>query len=86
MNLDIKTALQTSFFLLVIGIILCVVVGIRSIHKGSRLSYFKKKQEMIVHGWRLMAMSLVLAAVTFFVYRYAEPTIYQFFPPSPYRS
>lgn len=51
LNLDIKTAVQVAFFLSVLGIILGVVLGVRSIREGRKLLYFRKRQDLIAKGW-----------------------------------
>ena len=54
MDLDIRTGIQTAFILAVAGIFLSLFLGIRSIKAGAQLMYYRKKQELIVRGWRLI--------------------------------
>jgi hypothetical protein len=83
LNLDIETALQVLFFLSVAGVILAALAGLRSIRAGSRLMFFRKRQEMIMRGWRNIILAVILAGVAFSLNRYAEPAIFRVFPPSP---
>ncbi|NMB53165.1 MAG: hypothetical protein GYA15_00555 [Leptolinea sp.] len=83
LNLDIETALQVLFFLSVIGVILAGLAGAQSIRAGLRLMFFRKRQEMIMRGWRNIILAIILAGVAFSLNQYARPAIYRVFPPSP---
>jgi len=83
MELDIQTGIQTAFFILLLIVILSVFFGIRTIQAGSRLLYFRKRREMITRGWRTITAAVLLTGLAFLLNRYAEPAVYQFFPPSP---
>jgi len=83
MNLDIHTAVLTAFLLAILGGLLGLVAGVRSIQAGRRLMYFRKRQEQIARGWRWIFTALGLGFIAFFLNRYAEPTAYLVFPPSP---
>ena len=48
MGLDIKTAVQTAFFLAVIGLILCFLLGVRAIRAGRKLQFFRKRRDLMV--------------------------------------
>ncbi|MEA4907061.1 MAG: hypothetical protein GYA17_04740 [Chloroflexi bacterium] len=82
MNLDIHTAVQTALLLSVLGTLLCAWIGVRTIQAGQKLMYFRKRRELMVRGWRLIFTSVVLVAASFFMFRYAEPTVYRFYVPS----
>ncbi len=82
-NLDIDTALQVLFFLSILGAVLAVLSGFQSIRAGSRLMFFRKRQEMIMRGWRNVVLGAILGAVAYSLNNYAEPAIYRVFPPSP---
>jgi len=45
MNLDIKTAVQTAFYISIFGVLLGIVLGIRNIRSGRKLLYFKKRRD-----------------------------------------
>jgi len=83
MNLDVKTGVQTAFFLAIIGLILSFLLGLRSIESGRKLTFFKKRRDLMSRGWRLLAGSLIFLGLSYFLYGYAEPTVYIFFKPSP---
>lgn len=83
MNLDIRTAIQTLFVLTLAGVVLSIFVGIRTIRSGHKLLYFRKRREMVSRGWRTIFGAFLLVGVAFAINRYAEPTAYRFFPPSP---
>ena len=83
MNLDINTAVQTAFFLVILLGILGLWIGIRAIRAGQRLLFFRKRRELIGRGWRMIFYGFMMGGVAFLLNRYAEPAIYQVFPPSP---
>jgi hypothetical protein len=83
MSLDIRTAVQAAIILSVIGIILSIWGGVRSIRKARTLKFFRMRRDRMVHGWRLLFFAIFLALLTFFLRGYAEPIAYSFFPPSP---
>lgn len=83
MNLDINTAVQAAFYIVIFLGLLGLWIGIRAIQAGQRLLFFRKRRELIGHGWRMIFMGLLMGAVAFLLNRYAEPAIYQVFPPSP---
>jgi hypothetical protein len=83
MNLDINTAVQTAFYLVIIVAVLSIWLGYRSIRAGQKLLFFRKRQELIGHGWRMVFLAMLMGGVAFGLNRYAEPVIYQVFPPSP---
>jgi hypothetical protein len=83
MGLDIKTAVQTAFFLAVIGLLLSFLLGVRAIRAGRKLQFFRKRRDLMVRGWRLIFISVGLAGVALVMNRFAEPAVYRVFPPSP---
>ena len=66
MNLDIQTAVQVAFFLSVLGIILGLFLGIRSIREGRKLMYFRKRQDLMAKGWRMIFIAVFLSGLAFF--------------------
>lgn len=83
MNLDIKTFVQAAFFFAVGGFILSLILGVRSFRSGRQLMYFRKRRERMVRGWRMILTALFLAGAAVALNRFAEPVLYQVFPPSP---
>jgi hypothetical protein len=82
-NLDISTAVQTAFYIAVIGVVITIWIGLRSIQAGKRLTFFRKRQVLIERGYRMFGLAVVLGGLAFFFSRYAEPMAYTVFPPSP---
>lgn len=83
MNLDIRTAVVTAVVLIVIGVFLAVTSGVKAIKQGQQLLYYRKRQKIMNHGWRMILFGIVLAAVAFLVGRFGEPAVYRVFPPTP---
>jgi type VI secretion system secreted protein VgrG len=82
-NLDIKSAVTTAFFLAVIGGIITLLLGYRTIRSGMRLRFFRKRRDRIVTGWRFLFLTAILWVLAFAVNQYAEPIAYRFYPPTP---
>jgi hypothetical protein len=83
MNLDIRTGVQTAILLaLLIGLVL-LLIGWRTVKAGTRLRFFRKRREMLLHGWRMIFAAVGLGLVSLVVNSFAEPVVYRFFPPSP---
>jgi hypothetical protein len=82
MNLDITTAVNTAFIIFVLWALLNIWLGYRSIRAGQRLLFFRKRQHLIIRGQRMIFFSILLGGVAFMINRYAEPVIYEVFPPS----
>jgi hypothetical protein len=83
MNLDISMFVQAAFFLAIVGAVITLITGIRSIRSGRKLSFFRKRQVLIERGWRLIGTTFLLGLLAFFFRGFAEPLAYQVFPPSP---
>ncbi len=83
MKLDIHSAVVTALLLTSAGIILSFLIGVQSIRSGSHLPFFRKKRDRILRGWRFILTAAVLGAFAFIINRYAEPSIYHYFPPTP---
>jgi len=83
MNLDIHTFTLTAVFLLTVGAILSLLLGVRAIRDGRKIRFFRIRQQKIAGGWRLVGLALLFCVVAFGVGRYIEPVAYQYFPPSP---
>lgn len=83
MNLDIKTGILAASLLALLGGLISFWTGIRAIRSGSRLNYFRKRRERLARGWRLVVISVFMAAVAIAIGRLGEPVAYRFFPPSP---
>jgi hypothetical protein len=83
MNLDIQTGLLTALGLAILAALLSLILGIQSIRSGQKLLFFRKRRELVVRGWRMIFTAALLGILAIFINLYAEPAVYQVFPPSP---
>jgi len=83
LELDIKTAVQTAFFLAIIGIFASVLLIFRNINSAKKMPFFRKRRQLQMKSIRLFVLSIILASAAIFFNQYAEPAIYLIFPPSP---
>lgn len=83
MNLDIHTAVLTALVISIVFVVISLWSGIRSIRKARTLKFFRMRRDRMVAGWRLIFLALILIGIAFFLYNFAEPVIYNFFPPTP---
>jgi hypothetical protein len=81
--MDIKAGINTAIFLAVIGVLISLWIGFRSIQSGWRLVYFRLRQQRIAFGWRMIFFALGLAVLVVLLGRFGEPVIYSFYEPSP---
>jgi hypothetical protein len=82
MSLDIHTAVLTAFIISIFLIILTLWSGFRSIRKARTLKFFRMRRDRMVIGWRLIITAIILIGFAFFLHYFAEPVIYNFFPPT----
>lgn len=82
-SLDIHSAVQAATVLAILGLLLCVWLGIRSIRKAHTLRFFRMRRDRMVRGWRLLFFAVVLGVLALLFRVYAEPIAYSFFPPTP---
>ncbi len=83
MNLDISTGVQTAFFLTLAGVVISLIIGIRTIQAGNKLMFFRKRRNLVARGWRLIFFAGFLGVFAIAINQFAEPVVYQIFPPSP---
>lgn len=83
MNIDIDTTFKLLLVLIAIAMFAALVTAFRSIKSARKLQFFKKRQDLIENGWRLVGLTLILGAVAFLLVKFGEPIAYQYFPPSP---
>ena len=83
LNLDIHTAVQTALVIAVLFVAYSLWYGIRSIRKARSLKFFRMRRDRMVAGWRMIFIALGLSLVALGLNRFAEPMIYNFFPPTP---
>jgi hypothetical protein len=82
-NIDIATTFKVLLVLIAITIAVALIGAFRSINAARKLQFFKKRQDLIGRGWRLVALTLILGASAFLLVRFGEPVAYRYFPPSP---
>lgn len=83
MNLDIDTTFKVILVLLAIGIITSVIMALKTLNSARRLEFYRKRQDLVEYGWRLILFAFVLGVAGFLFYKFAEPAAYRYFPPSP---
>lgn len=83
MNLDIHDAVVTLIVLILLGAVVCVWGGVRAIRKGRKVSYYRLRQRQVAAGWWTIVFAFALAMGGVLLGQFGEPTIYQYFPPSP---
>lgn len=83
MNIDIATTVKVIIVFLGLGLLASLFLGYRSIQSGLHLEFFRKRRDLISHGWRLFFLAIILGGIAYMVSRYGEPVAYRYFPPSP---
>lgn len=83
MNIDIATTLKTILVMLVIGVVIAIIIGIRTIKSGQHLEFYRKRQDLVERGWRFLLIAVGLVAFGVILSRFGEPVAYHYFPPSP---
>lgn len=82
-NIDIAMTVKVICVFLAIGLIACVFLAYRSIKTGLHLQFFRKRRDLIAHGWKLVFLGLFLGVFALIVSKFGEPVAYRYFPPSP---
>ena len=81
--MDFSSGVRTGFWLSAIVAVITLIVGINTIRKGSRITFFQKRQQMVSRGWRLLLFSILMGGFSFLLQRYGEQTIYSVIVPTP---
>lgn len=81
--MDIKAGVETAVLLAVVGGFLLAWAGYQSIRSGSRLTFFRLRQQRVTGGWLQIFFGVGLLGLAYFLGMYGEPVAYQYFPPSP---
>jgi len=82
MNIDIDTTYKVILILIAIALITMLGMALRSLNEARNLQFFRKRQDLIEYGWRLMLFSVILGGAGYLFFRFAEPVAYRYFPPS----
>jgi hypothetical protein len=83
MNIDIDTTFKVILILVAIGIITTISLALKSLQAARNLTFYRKRQDLVEHGWKMILFSLLLGGAGFLFYRFGEPIAYRYFPPSP---
>jgi hypothetical protein len=83
MNIDIATTVRVILVLLAIAMATSVVMAMRSINAGRKLEFYRKRQDLISYGWRLILLAVGIGISGFLLVKFGEPVAYHYFPPSP---
>lgn len=83
MNIDIAMTVKVLLVFIGIGLLVSLFFAYRSITVGKRLEFFKKRQNLVTHGWRLILFAIGLVIFGVILSRFGEPVAYRYFPPSP---
>ena len=83
MNIDIAATVKVIIIFLGLGLLVSILFGYRSIRAGLHLQFFRKRRDLIAHGWKLVFLAVILGLFALIVSRFGEPVAYRYFPPSP---
>lgn len=83
MNIDIATTVKVILLILGIAAVISLTMAFRMIKAGHKLQFYRKRQDLVYHGWRLILLAFGIALSGFLLVKVGEPTIYKYFPPSP---
>lgn len=83
MNIDIDTTFKVILVLLAIGVIASLIMAFKSLNAARHLKFYRKRQDLIEYGWRLIFFAFLMVGIGFVFYRFGEPVAYHYFPPSP---
>jgi type VI secretion system secreted protein VgrG len=81
-DLDIRTAIITIVAIMIFFMVISLWSGIRRIQKARALKFFRMRRDRMVSGWRLIFIAAVLLGIAWLTNQYAEPVLYNYFPPS----
>ena len=83
LHMDFTSGVQTAFLLTAVLAAVLFIVGVITIRKGSRITFFKKRQTMVSRGWRLILFAILCGGLSFVVNRFGEDAIYSVIVPTP---
>ena len=69
LSLDIHAAVQAAIILAVLGLVLSLWLGIRSIRGARNLRFFRMRRDRMVRGWRLIAFAIILGITALLINR-----------------
>jgi hypothetical protein len=83
MNIDVAMTIKVIVTLIVVALLVLLLFAFRSIRTGLSLQFFRKRRDMVSHGWHLIFLALVLVIFALALSHFGEPVVYRYFPPSP---
>ena len=83
MNIDIDTTFKVILVLVIGATVTCLIVAFKAIRAGRGLEFYRKRQDLIEQGWRLIVFAILLTVAGLLFYKLGEPVAYRYFPPSP---
>jgi len=66
-----------------IGVIASLIMAFKSLNAARTLKFYRKRQDLLEYGWRLIFFAFMMVGIGFVFYRFGEPVAYHYFPPSP---
>ncbi len=81
--MDIQAAVWTTAILLWVFSLLTFLTGVRVWALARRLTFFRLRRERMRTASRLVLLALALAGLGWWTFRFGEPTVYRFYPPTP---
>lgn len=86
LQIDIHSTVLTAAIITGFAAILALIIGINNIIKSRKIPFYRKRHDRMVHGWRLILVTILLIPLTWVILNHSEPAIYQFISPSPTRT
>lgn len=83
MNLDIHSAVVTTYIILALGAIALLWTGLRSIFSGRKTPFYRIRAQRMAGGWRAVTIAIIMGGLSFCLMSKGETTVYHYFPPSP---
>jgi len=78
--LDIRSFVNTLFFIVLMIGVLVFISRVRSIRASRKINYFKMRRNKLILGWKLLFTSIGLILVSYFINTNLEQAAYQFIP------
>ncbi len=82
-NIDIATTKDVLLVLLALGIIISIIIGVRTVKSGQHLQFYRKRHDLVERGWRYLLVAFGMVAFGALIFWFGEPVAYRYFPPSP---
>ena len=83
LGLDIQTFMLVLVIILALGAVVTLILGLGGIRDSRQMKYYRLRRSRLVAGWRMLGISVLLAAVALVVNRFGEPAVYSVYTVSP---